>query len=262
MAQSHDYWDDYEVLSIETPEMLELRLPLAGFGPRALAWLLDNIIIGFVLALVFLVVFLAVLAVAPAGSLSSIGSMALLFVIILVLALVLPTLYYVGFETFWNGQTPGKRWLGIRVVRRGGLPLGAGQVVTRNLLRLVDQLPSNGIVGLFSFFATRYQQRIGDLAADTVVIREFQPGRQPYLWAGTPEALALRPQLPGSLTPALAYTAGSYLHRAATLDNYSRLQITDELIRRLGYSAATLSLRERDEYLASLLYQSSNSGAR
>jgi hypothetical protein len=166
--------------------------------------------------------------------------------------------YFVAFEQAWNGQTPGKRWLGIRVVRRGGLPLTLSQVLTRNLLRIIDFIPS-GMTALTSFFATRYQQRLGDLAADTVVIREFGD-RQPYLWAGTPEALAVRPSAPGALTPALAYTAGSYLSRAGQFDQATRLQITEELIRRLGYSAATLALREREDYLASVLYQRQQHG--
>lgn len=255
-----DYWDDYEVLTIETPEMLELRLPLSGFGPRALAWIIDSLLLGVGMALVMFIVILAM-----AGTLFSAGSepsdaAVIFFILIILVAVLSPVLYHVFFESLWNGQTPGKRWLGIRVVRRGGLPLTFPQVLVRNLIRVVDLLPSNGMIGLISFFATRYQQRLGDLAADTVVIREFAAGRQPYLWAGTPEALAVRPQAPGALTPAIAYTTGSYLHRAPQLDQATRLQVTDELIRRLGYSAATLSLREREDYLASVLYQSQPGG--
>lgn len=261
MARALDYWDDYEVLTIETPEMLELRLPLAGFGPRALAWLVDSFIMGFgIFILIMLAIFAfwgSIFSSSPAAT----GTI-FFFIAIILIAVLSPVFYFVIFESLWNGQTPGKRWLGIRVVRRGGLPLTFTQVLVRNLLRIIDLLPSNGMIGLVSFFATRYQQRLGDLAADTVVIREFQAGRQPYLWAGTPEALAVRPQAPGALTPALAYTTGSYLQRAAQLDNYSRQQITDELIRRLGYSAATLSLREREEYLASVLYQDAGRGGR
>jgi uncharacterized RDD family membrane protein YckC len=259
MIRAQEYWDDYEVLTIETPEMLELRLPLAGFGPRALAWLIDNIIIG---VSIFILIMIAMFTFWDSIFRGSGGTDAVLpfFIIVLLLAILSPVFYFVVFETLWNGQTPGKRWLGIRVVRRGGLPLGFSQIMTRNLIRIIDLLPSNGMIGLVSFFATRFQQRLGDLAADTVVIREFQAGREPGLWHGTPEALALRPQAQGALTQALAYTTASYLQRASQLDNYSRLQITDALIKRLGYSAATLSLRERDNYLASLIYQDSRSG--
>jgi hypothetical protein len=179
-----------------------------------------------------------------------------IFVVALILiAMLSPVFYFVLFEHLWNGQTPGKRWMGIRVVRRGGLPLEFSHVLIRNLLRIIDSLPSNMMAGLVCFFATRYQQRLGDLAADTVVIREFAQGKQPFIWTGTPEALALRPAAPGALTQALAYAAGNYLTRAAGLQQHTRLEISNELIRRLGYSAATLSLREREDYLASLLYR-------
>jgi uncharacterized RDD family membrane protein YckC len=254
-----DYWDDYEVLTIETPEMLELRLPLAGFGPRALAWVVDSFLMGIVLAILMLVA-IAAFWDSVFQSSSSASAATVFFIVLIIIAMLSPVFYFVAFEALWNGQTPGKRWLGIRVVRRGGLPLEFSQVLLRNLLRVIDLLPANGMTGLISFFATKYQQRLGDLAADTVVIREFSGGRQPFLWAGTPEALALRPQAPGALTPALAYASGSYLARAQQMDQATRLQLTDELIRRLGYSAATLSLREREDYLASLLYQRQSGG--
>jgi uncharacterized RDD family membrane protein YckC len=248
-----DFWEDYEVLTIETPELLELRLPLAGFGPRALAWVIDSLIIG-----VGSIILFGLVIAALAGSLFGRGAdnshaMLVFMVLLGVVALFGPVIYYVLFEYFWNGQTLGKRWLGIRVIRRGGLPLGFGQVLIRNLLRIIDYLPSNGLAGLIAFFVTKYQQRIGDLAADTVVVREFR-SREPYNWAGTPQALAVRPSAAGLATPALAYAAGSYLERAAQLPQAVRLRITDELIRRLGYSAATLALREREDYLASVLY--------
>jgi uncharacterized RDD family membrane protein YckC len=251
--QDVDFWEDFEVLTIETPELLELRLPLAGFGPRALAWFLDNLILG-VASTILLILVIAAMSDTIFGRGSGGGHGMLVFMVLVgVVLLFSPVFYYVLFEYFWNGQTLGKRWLGIRVIRRGGLPLGFGQVLIRNLLRLIDYLPTNYLAGLIAFFATKYQQRIGDLAADTVVIREFR-SRQPYNWAGTPQALAIRPQAAGLATPAIAYAAGAYLERSANLPQEVRLRITDELIRRLGYSAATLSLREREDYLASVLY--------
>jgi uncharacterized RDD family membrane protein YckC len=251
--QPTDFWEDLEVIEIETPEMLPLRLPLAGFGPRALAWFIDSLILGVGLFIVFMFIIVA-LAGSSAFSASDGGRAVKFFVILIAsLAMLSPVLYFAAFEFFWNGQTPGKRWLGIRVIRRGGLPLGFGQVLLRNLLRIVDYLPSNGMAGLVSFFASQYQQRIGDLAADTVVVREFR-SRQPFDWAGTPSALSVRPPAAGMLTPALAYITGSYLSRMGQLPQPVRLELTSELIRRLGYSAATLSLREREDYLASLLY--------
>jgi uncharacterized RDD family membrane protein YckC len=234
--------------------MLELRLPLAGFGPRALAWLVDFLLVGICVVVLFILC-VVLIGIGMAGRNPAESAIfTLMLILMLAVAVLTPLIYFVLFEWAWNGQTPGKRWLGIRVIRRGGLPLTFSQVFMRNLLRLVDFLPNYGVVGLISFFATKYQQRLGDLAADTVVVREFS-GRQPYGWAGTPLALAVRPAAPGALTPALAYISGSYLSRVHDFDPPTRLLVTDEVIHRLGYSAATLSLHERDEYLASVLYQ-------
>ena len=72
----------------------------------------------------------------------------------------------------WNGQTPGKRALRIRVIQDNGLPLTTNATLTRNLVRLFDYFPALYAVGLVVMFATKHTQRLGDLAARTVVVRE------------------------------------------------------------------------------------------
>jgi len=95
----------------------------------------------------------------------------------------LPPLYYVAiflitwgyhliFELIWNGQTPGKRRAGIRVIQADGLPVTVSGILIRNILRLFDFLPVGYGVGMIMLFATKRTQRLGDLAARTVVIRE------------------------------------------------------------------------------------------
>ena len=174
MSYQQDFLEDLEVLTVETPEALELRLPLAGFGPRFLALLIDSLIQGAVAVVVLILLFVALFAMLPAGP----GEGAFMFMVMLVLiALALVTIgYFALFETIWRGQTPGKRVTGIRVVRENGLPLRFRDALLRNLFRIVDNLPSNGLAGLISFFATRHQQRIGDLVAGTVVVREYAAG--------------------------------------------------------------------------------------
>lgn len=242
-----EFWDDYEVLTVETPENIELKLPLAGFGPRFLALLIDTLLLGAAAVVVFImIVIIAAVSISPES-----GAGLMVIMLLAVVAVVMLTVgYYVLFEWLWNGQTPGKRITGIRVVKRGALPLAFIDVLLRNLLRLIDNLPSNYLVGLISFFVSANQQRLGDLAADTVVIREFT--RQvPYQWVGR------APQLSGTestgLKPALAYVIGSYLSRAALLSEETRLDLTGEIITAVGYNPAPMSLAERDNYLAALL---------
>jgi len=242
-----EFWDDYEVLTVETPENIELRLPLAGFGPRFLALILDSL-----LQTVAAVVLMIILFAAASGFAVVSPEASTVFVIIAILLsmLVATVGYYIVFELMWNGQTPGKRVTGIRVVKRGGLPLTVREVVLRNLLRIVDYLPTYYLVGLVSFFVSRSQQRLGDLVADTAVIREFS-NRQPYHWVGNAAADPGRGER--ALPPQLSYVIGSYLVRREQLPIAERLALTSRIIGALGHDPLPLSLPERDSYLAAVL---------
>ncbi|MBN2081365.1 RDD family protein [bacterium] len=246
MTSAAEFLEDYEVLTVETPENIELRLPLAGFGPRFLAQLIDGLIQG---SIAFILV-LIVIIFSSFGMVVDPGTGATVMLILVLLAIILTTLgYYVIFETIWNGQTPGKRVTGIRVVKRGGLPLTFTDALLRNLIRIVDNLPSYGLVGLISFFSTRNQQRLGDLVADTVVVREFTRG-VPFSWGGREIAIS---EGSAAIPPALSYVMSAYLFRSNSLPVEERLRLTARIIRRLGYDPTQMSLHERDEYLASLL---------
>ncbi len=248
MANSIEFWDDYEVLTVETPENIELKLPLAGFGPRLLALVID-LLIQSAVAVVLVAVLLAVMA--GMAGFGDADSGMFLFMLVAIIAVVMVTLgYYVLFEWLWNGQTPGKRITGIRVVKRGALPLSFVDVLLRNLLRLIDNMPSNYLIGLVSFFASANQQRLGDLVADTVVIREFTR-QAPYTWVGSAPQTSAAPA--GGLTPALVYVIGSYLSRAALLPEEVRWRLTRLIITDVGYDATNMDLAQRDSYLASLL---------
>jgi len=180
-----EYWEDLEVITVETPENLELRFPLAGVGPRFLALLIDWLIMGLASALLITVLLVFMFALVPSSGNAEAGFY--LMLVVLAVALILITVGYpVYFEWAWNGQSPGKRAAGIRVISSTGLPLEVRQVLLRNIFRLVDYFPSYGFAGLVLFLATRHQQRVGDLVAGTIVIREFRDSR-PYSWpAGGP----------------------------------------------------------------------------
>lgn len=151
-------------LQIDTPENVLLDAEIAGFGTRCIAALVDYIII-FALLLIFNYLFSPLFR-------DSQRSSSLTVAIFVLLQFALITFYHLFFEFLWNGQTPGKRLLGLRVTQANGMPLTATGAIIRNLLRLFDFFPLFYAVGMISLFATRHTQRLGDLAARTIVIRE------------------------------------------------------------------------------------------
>jgi uncharacterized RDD family membrane protein YckC len=171
-------------LSIETPEQVSIRFPLAGMGSRFLAILIDSLLQGAVYFVLF-VVFVIVLSGAPksaAGVLSHNGEKWLLAGLVLV-NFVMYWGYFTLFEAFWNGQTPGKRLFKIRVIQTSGRQISFFEAMIRNLLRIVDILPSFYLVGVIAMICNRRQQRLGDLAAATLVVHE-RPAEEP-IWGGT-----------------------------------------------------------------------------
>ena len=83
--------------------------------------------------------------------------------------------YFTLFEAFWNGRTPGKRVAKIRVIQRSGRAIGLLESMARNLVRYVDQIPFFYAVGVIAMFVTKQHQRLGDLAAGTLVVRDREP---------------------------------------------------------------------------------------
>lgn len=157
-------------IHIDTPESVDLALEPAGLGSRFVAALVDALI-------QWVAIFLLTLVGVPALIMSMANSVdptaGLAFIAILLLAAgLLFFLYKMLFEALWNGQTIGKRVAGIRVVQANGLPVTFLQVVLRNLLRIIDFLPFWYVIGAVSVLATQKKQRLGDMAAGTVVVRD------------------------------------------------------------------------------------------
>jgi uncharacterized RDD family membrane protein YckC len=152
-------------ITIATPEGVELDLVLAGLGSRGLASLLDSAIQGAMLmALGFI-----------AGALSPVaGSDAAVLPIVLWIIVGFLVLfgYYPLWETLASGRSPGKMATRLRVVRTGGQPVGFLASVGRNLVRIVDWLPFFYTLGAIFIAATPRNQRLGDLVAGTLVVRE------------------------------------------------------------------------------------------
>jgi len=169
-----------ETLIIETPERVQLEFALASIGNRFLAVAIDHF-------LQYLAMFIiAWIMLSLAGFSSSdvadasekiVNEMPKWVVAILILALFLTFAgYFILFEWLWNGQTPGKRLLKLRVIREDGRPLTLWEAIARNLLRIGDAVPGFVIpvysVGLIVIFLSNRDQRLGDIFAGTVVIRE------------------------------------------------------------------------------------------
>jgi uncharacterized RDD family membrane protein YckC len=157
-----------EKLTIETPEQIALEFPLASAGSRFLALAIDTL-----LQLAgFLVLGMFALGVSGIRNTIQSGAFTWALAVLIILAFLLYYGYYAAFEALWSGQTPGKRAIRLRVITTSGRPITPYDSILRNLLRIVDQLPGIYTVGLLSVFFTERNQRLGDLAADTVVVHE------------------------------------------------------------------------------------------
>jgi uncharacterized RDD family membrane protein YckC len=153
-------------ISVATPEGVTLEATLAGVGSRFVAGVIDQLLRWSLLAA--LVALLAVLEVNLSGDgLSGAGT-----VVIIVGIFFVQFGYDVLFEMLASGRTPGKRWTGLRVVKKGGTPIGFLASCLRNIMRIVDSLPGFYLVGILSVMFTANNQRLGDLAAGTIVVRE------------------------------------------------------------------------------------------
>jgi uncharacterized RDD family membrane protein YckC len=175
MYDSADEFRGYaDQLNIETPEQVDLRFPIAGIGSRFLALLADSIIQGVTLFVIFFG-FVLILSAVPkmAGSTRPTDTGTKWFIAAVVLFyFLLYWGYFSLFEAFWNGQTPGKRLLKIRVIKDSGRQITLFEALARNLLRVVDALPSFYLIGVISMLCNREQKRLGDFVAGTIVVHE------------------------------------------------------------------------------------------
>lgn len=240
-------------MSIATPEGVDIELTLAGVGSRFAAVAVDQIIQALVL---FALGLLAAIVGgsgdsgggAGAGVDDTEGSAALAVAVLIVFVFAVQVGYHVLFETFASGRTPGKRWAGLRVVTVDGGPVGFVTSAVRNLVRVVDMLPTMYVVGIVAVLATSHNQRLGDLAAGTLVIRERTGGRTPARGgrrrrSGRRPAVQLGPPpAPGptvaawdvsSITADELATVRRFLDRRATLAPDARGRLSRDLAARL-----------------------------
>jgi uncharacterized RDD family membrane protein YckC len=164
-------------IDVRTPESIEFTYALAGLGSRFLAWFADFVLqILVILALFFGLVFAFSKAPATAKAVTDASSEKIAAAILVaLLVVVLFTIffgYFIIFETMWNGQTPGKKMLGIRVVRDGGYPVDFGASLVRNLIRIAEFLIGSYALSAICMTLSPENKRLGDIAAGTIVVRD------------------------------------------------------------------------------------------
>lgn len=226
--------------SITTPEGVTVELVLAGAGSRGLAQLVD----GIVQFILWIAAFAVIAGVSDADDVDPFSptNSDEVFVAVALFALVIfgiTFLYDVLFETLGSGRTPGKRVMGLRVVRVGGGPVGFLSSSIRNLVRIVDALPGVYLVGLITIVASSKNQRLGDLAAGTLVVRERTEARDLSRAAWTPPATTPPATVDVSTVTAedLA-TIRKFLERRDSLGQAARASLASDLAWRLAPKVA------------------------
>ena len=216
-------------VTIQTPEGLDLQLSLGGVGSRFTAALVDFLIQNAI-------VFAAAFALVGAGVLTDIdGGIGLGVATFSVVLFLVIFGYDILFEVFAAGRTPGKRLAGLRVVRSGGEPVGFLTSAVRNLLRLVDFLPFMYAVGMVCILVTSRNQRLGDLAAGTLVVRERHAAarRAPVPRPTVAEQDAFATWDVSAVTPDDLVAVRSYLERRPELDAAAGADVAWALATRL-----------------------------
>jgi uncharacterized RDD family membrane protein YckC len=213
---------DFQVL---TPERVSLQYDIAGIGSRGGAIAVDSLIqlaLGIVAVLGLSSSAFSLVTVLGRGSALAQGF------VIAVMALTLFAIsvgYFIVFEIIWSGQTPGKRLLGLRVLRENGYPLRPVDATIRNVVRLVDGLPFGYAVGVLVMLFNSRARRLGDFAAGTIVVREG-PRAAFSLDSESTEAPAR-----ATLRPADATLVRDFLLRRVAMNPAARAALAERLAR-------------------------------
>ncbi len=214
-------------LVVATPERVSFDYQVAGLGTRAIAQILDILIIFGILTAVFFF----------ASAVSIVGSTGAALVLVFGSFVVIFGYFWVS-ESLWSGQTIGKKAFRLRAVGDRGEPLTFAQAGIRNIVRIVDFLPYAYGVGLIVLFANGKGKRLGDLAAGTIVVKDSDhvwlwqlPGARslpappaPYVAAASAAELTLR-----RLDPELRRLVSSYARRRPDLSLEVRARLATQV---------------------------------
>lgn len=208
-------------ITIATPEGVAIEMVLAGLGSRFLARLLDSVI------QLLIIIALAVL-------LGVTGSSGIGIAVFVIMVFLVVFAYDVVLETLNNGRTVGKMAAGIRVAGLMGEPVRFVTSSVRNIARIADFLPVFYLVGTISIVATQHDQRLGDLAAGTVVVRDRFPGlaQLPAPITVTPAAVATWDV--SAIRPDEVQAIRQFLDRRLSLRWPARSYFALDLVNRVG----------------------------
>jgi uncharacterized RDD family membrane protein YckC len=156
-----------EMLNIDTPENVAFGYSVAGIGSRFLAALVDTTLI---VLIELIVLGASAFALKQANLMSGLDAWAA--AIFGLVSFLLFWGYYIFFEMLWNGQSPGKRWAGLRVIRVDGTPVTLAESIIRNLVRIIDFMPFGYGIGIVTMFVNDQARRLGDMAAGSLVVHD------------------------------------------------------------------------------------------
>jgi uncharacterized RDD family membrane protein YckC len=240
-------------VDVRTGEAVAIRYELAGLGSRFLAVVIDGIAqIALLVTLFVIAAFTEPLLLRALPSKYFAAAQIALGVLI-VFAIVFG--WFVVFETWWSGRTPGKRALGLRVVRDGGFPVDWGASVIRNLVRLIELALGFYAISAVSALLSSENKRLGDYAAGTIVVRDratAAPDLDAYLAAPQTTLLSAEDRL----------LVERFLVRRATFEATARLRLAAGIAEKLRPAAPAAYQRLDDEELLEALAAGESSPVR
>jgi uncharacterized RDD family membrane protein YckC len=218
-------------LTIETPEQTALDFHVAGIGSRFIALALDTLVQTAVGLIVLIAGGFGIAGLSKYWPRSSMWGAALMILFYFLLYFG----YFALFEVLWNGQTPGKRWTKIRVIKDSGRPLTPAESIGRNLMRIVDWMPTLYAVGILSAILTRENKRLGDLLVGSLVVRESSLAEIRPGWGTQADAsFSNHAPLGSALLSAGDFALiDSFLNRRFDLEPTVRFRMADVILRRL-----------------------------
>ncbi len=235
-------------VDVRTGESVAIRYELAGLGSRFLALMLDMLaqsVIAIVVLFGFAFASPAIQRLGPFAS-KNIYGWVVAFAILIFFLIFFG--WFIIFEAWWSGRTPGKRALGLRVVRDGGFPLDVGAAIIRNLVRIAELILGFYAISAVSALISKENKRLGDFAAGTLVVRD-RADAVPDLDA----YLARQARSDIGLSAEDRLLAERFLARRATLDRTARYRLATQIAEKIRPTLAASYAHLDDEALLEFL---------
>lgn len=239
----------FQQTEMATPEHVVVQYRLAGLGSRFLAQLIDGIILGIIFILLGLFLLFVGLPITDFLADYMFDFSSYIFAIIIISVFVLLWGYFALFEYFTGGQTPGKMAVGVRVIQESGQSITFLSAFIRNVIRIIDMLPSGYLIGMVVMFFHPKHKRLGDLVGGTIVVydrntatkNKKSPLEQEIEERGiTPQSLSLEPWALRKLTAKEWTLLSTYMERRQNMKKADQRRITYEvagiLLPRIGLS--------------------------